>query len=392
MASPVNTSVKFFTSDMVGAPAGFSGTVGSGLPVIHACLVTGFGTVTLTSLVVSGGIATATFPTTHSAVPESVVLISGVTNRTELNGEQKILTKVGNTVTFATAEPNSTATGTITMGMAPLGWTRPFTGANLAVYRAPDVDGTRFFLRIDDTVAADMRVVGYETMSAISTGSNLFPTAAQQVGGLYWPKSDAVSSTTNPWMIIGDGKRFYLCVATYFAVNSAFESCYSFGFGDFTSYKATVDSFAAFLCGSINAAAWTGHLGFLAPAVDTSLSLTRSAAGAVGAVSADRINSLSGSAGGVSGSSNALGPFPGVSDSLILTFTIIGETITTNGPRGRVAGVWLTPQSLQLTDFVKNDLVVGASETVGRKLLVVPIGSGQGSTGTAMFVDITGPW
>ena len=54
-------SVKWFTSDMRGAPV-VSGTAGTLIAMLDACLVTGFGVVTATSVTVSGGVATATLP------------------------------------------------------------------------------------------------------------------------------------------------------------------------------------------------------------------------------------------------------------------------------------------------------------------------------------------
>lgn len=50
----MSTAVKFFHSEMPSAPV-LSGTAGSLLAILDACLVNGWGLMTATSVVVSGG-------------------------------------------------------------------------------------------------------------------------------------------------------------------------------------------------------------------------------------------------------------------------------------------------------------------------------------------------
>ena len=59
MASPVDTSVKFFNENLPDAPV-LNGVAGSLIGLLTACMVTGFGLRTAVSLVVSGGVATLT--------------------------------------------------------------------------------------------------------------------------------------------------------------------------------------------------------------------------------------------------------------------------------------------------------------------------------------------
>lgn len=88
------------------------------------------------------------------------------------------------------------------------GWTKEFSGTNLAVYRAPS--GLRHYFRVDDTGGADARIRGYETMSGVSTGTGPFPTDAQVSGGLYLRKSDTANSTVRGWMIIASDTGVYM--------------------------------------------------------------------------------------------------------------------------------------------------------------------------------------
>lgn len=391
MASPVDTSVKIFYSTMSGAPQGFQGVIGSALPVILACLVTGFDEVTLTSLTVSSGVATATFPSTHSAVPHSIVLIDGAGGAGfgVLNGEQKVVTRVGNTVTFATTAPDGTATGPITMKMAPAGWTQEYTGTNLLALRPGDVSGNRHYLRLQDTATTTLRALGYESMSAISTGVGQFPTTAQLSGGCYWPKSDAANSTPNPWMIVADGKRMYLGVATGYSTSPTYTAMNLVMFGDFTPYKKTADSFSTLLSlGGSAALGWDGTLGY--GAVTGVGWSPRPYTGVGTSVSMNALNSLGMS--GVSGQTSSFGNYPGLADGLYLSKTLVAHDLATSGPRGSLPGLWLTPQYLSAGTFVMGDLVTGGGETAGRTLAAMLVAnSSTGAAGAVMF-DVTGPW
>jgi hypothetical protein len=132
----MSTKTKFFTSAASGAPV-LTGQAGSLLGLLDACLVTGYGLLTATSVVVAGGVATATFATPHSALADMVILVAGATP-SGLNGEQRVIAHSGNTLTFPTAVADGTATGVITVRVAPLGWTNPFTGTNKTAYKMVD--------------------------------------------------------------------------------------------------------------------------------------------------------------------------------------------------------------------------------------------------------------
>lgn len=57
------------------------------------------------------------------------------------------------------------------------GWDIAFTGTNLRAYRSQT--GNRFYLRLDDTQARYARLRAYRAMTAVSTGTNQFPTNTQ---------------------------------------------------------------------------------------------------------------------------------------------------------------------------------------------------------------------
>ncbi|MDD2610647.1 MAG: hypothetical protein PHX60_13355 [Giesbergeria sp.] len=207
------TSVKHFHSAMNGAPV-LNGVAGSIIAVLEACLVTGLGLQSVATLVVSGGVATANFASGHSFEPDTIALIDGAAPA-GLNGEKRIISTTTNSVTFAAPGiSDQTATGTITAKLAPAGWEKAFSGTNLAAFRSLAVESTRMFLRVDDTGTTNARVVGYESMSDINTGTGPFPTTTQISGGGWWPKANAANATARAWTVIADSKGGILHVHT----------------------------------------------------------------------------------------------------------------------------------------------------------------------------------
>lgn len=227
-------NVKIFRSTDYDAPALY-GNAGFLIPVLDACLVNGYGTNNISSLTHDSGTVTATTAIAHMLTTGSRQTIAGA-NEAGYNGEF-IITVTG-TYTFtyqAGGISASIATGSITTKSAGAGWTKPFSGTNLAAYR-PGA-GSRLFLRINDTTTQAARCVGYESMSDIDTGNNPFPSAAQFAGGLYWAKSSTADATNaRPWIIIADDKTVYMWVN--YNGSSTFTDTPVHCFGDFTSYKA----------------------------------------------------------------------------------------------------------------------------------------------------------
>ena len=91
-----------------------------------------------------------------------------------------------------------------------LGWTKPFSGVNKAVYQMPP-GSNGHFLRVDDTdgsSGSNARLVGYETMSSLDVGTGAFPTDAQVPGGDYAYKGGAESGKY--WAFFGSGAFFHL--------------------------------------------------------------------------------------------------------------------------------------------------------------------------------------
>lgn len=228
-----DTSVKLFRSINAGAPT-ISGTAGSLIPVLDACLVNGFGQVTLDTLIIVDNVATGTVNAGHGFTMTgnagTVILVEGATP-TELNGEWRIASvNSAQIFTFITSGiADQTATGTITAKRAPAGFSKVFSGTNKAVYRSNNPLGNRLYLRVDDSTTTYASLIMYETMSSVDAGTGPAPIS----GSLYTGKSSAASAAARQWTIIADSQLFYLLVDSENSGGFA-GVCH---FGDISSYK-----------------------------------------------------------------------------------------------------------------------------------------------------------
>jgi hypothetical protein len=388
----MGTQVKYFHSAMSGAPT-LNGTAGTLIAVLDACLVNGFGSQTASSVVVASNVCTVTLPTTPAAEIDTVIRISGVTSPSTLNGDWRVTAISGNTISFATSGiSDQTATGTIAVKMAPLDWAKALSGTNLAAYRSGDVGGTRMYLRVDDTTAQYARVVGYETMSDISTGTGPFPTSAQLSGGLYWLKANSTATTARGWTLIGDGKTFYLHVHTATTSQGACGTIYHFG--DHVSTKAG-DAYACYITGDTADVSTTTAVGS-----SGTVGITNNGTGKyrprqyTGLGSSVSITQYfeSYSYFGTSNSGYSGGVFPNAPDNSLL-LTRVSLTNSSN-QYGTLRGMWVCPQAAG-PSFSWRDKVAGYGNLAGRKLLAIKGAGDPASTSTSSgvtFFDITGDW
>lgn len=236
-----DTSVKFYLSGHTGLGA-IGNSAGTGITFLDKVLVNGFNSVSVSTLVVADNVATVTTSTAHNMGLDSnvgkVITIEGATP-SALNREWRIAT-VPNTTsfTFVTADiSNQTATGTITAKRSPLGFEKVWSGTNKAVYRTLSLDGTRLYLRVDDSSTTAAVIKGYLAMTDIDTGTEPIPTTTT-----YWYKSNQTSSAQ---ICVGDSRAFYILSQT----NSNGNWGGGMYFGDFASPFSDADAFCAGLLG-----------------------------------------------------------------------------------------------------------------------------------------------
>jgi hypothetical protein len=128
----------------------------------------------------------------------------------------------------------SWTTNPLVATLSVTGWSLPFAVvANQAAYQQGG--GNQFYLNVNDNgtgSANAARIRGYEAMTALATGTGLFPTAAQFANGLFVAKSDAADASARAWVVLADDRTVYI-----FAF-AAFSRWYAVMIGDVFSAVA----------------------------------------------------------------------------------------------------------------------------------------------------------
>lgn len=387
----MTTQTKHFTSAMANGPA-LSGTAGALIAVLDAVLVNGFGLQAVSSIVVAGDIATVTTGSAHSHALHSVALIDGALPA-GLNGEKRVLSVTTNTFTFATTGiTDQTATGTITTKVAPAGWTKPFSGTNIAVYRGNTVTGTGMYLRVDDTSTINATVRGYESMTDATVGYGAFPTTTQLAAGDYMVKSTVASAAVRPWTIFADDRGFF-----YFCKNgdTALEHKNHY-FGDILSLKSN-DPYGCVLRAYASAPPTNATLNGSSFAVSdanfsaTGLYAPRAANALGGAVLLHNTPLLMA---GLALYGSALGAVGLVYPSQVDNGLQLGPVLIYNalGTRGTYPGLLVTNQNVG-DSFASNSLVLGTGTQAGKIYMAMRCDDiSAGGNRPTVFIDITSAW
>ena len=210
----INTTVRWFHSSMAGAPQ-IMGVAGELIAILDACLLTGFAVKSVSTLVVTGGVATATIPSGCDFEVYSVVNITGA-SIAELNGDWRVTAATGTSVSFAaTGIADGTATGTMTIKRSPPpSWQKPFSTATAGAYRSTRVGGTGCYFYIDDSITGASQyntVRGYENMTAIDAGVRPFPVFDSTTTSFTWKKTNTTTAAQLPrkWTLVADDGLFY---------------------------------------------------------------------------------------------------------------------------------------------------------------------------------------
>lgn len=400
MTSPVDTTVKFFREDFPGAPV-LNGVAGSLIGLLDACLCTGFGLRSATSLVVSGGVATLTLASDakNANLLRSVVLVDGVTGAlTALNGEQRVTFASSTELKFATAAADGTATGTITVKTAPAGWEKKFPGTNTAAFKSLDVTSLGAHLWVNDAGTLNANVRLYEAMTGVDAGTGAAPTVAESSTGGFWTKSNSANTNANRWDLFADSRGGYYCPVPASGGNTNSVGQASYFFGDVLAYKSG-DAFAAAVFGAASAPGAAVSYGSVLFAGQGGASLMsrflRSYTGVGSAVSAYAVP-MSGSGSTASGADGQQGTFPAPTDGGLRLSKIQCTEAAVSGAtailRGGMPGVYYCPQTGLHTSFQRGDVVAFGAKTI--YTVYAGGNSSDISTSTAGrgFVDITGPW
>ena len=233
--------VVWYHSTETGAPT-MNNAAGSLIAVLDACLITGFRQQTLTGMVVAGNVATATL-SGHGYANQMMVEISGA-GISALNGRKLITVTESGTFTFpapGVADTNPVG-GTIVAKRSPLGWTKPASGTNLAIYARSDVGAATQYLRVDDTGASPAgSTYAYLSLLESYTDTSTYTSAANG----YWLKG-ANNTTPKHWILVGDSRTFYLWTEDSTYTFNTYGGVHPQGFGDIVSFRAG-DAYRSFI-------------------------------------------------------------------------------------------------------------------------------------------------
>lgn len=359
-------AVFIFKSTDTGAPS-VSGEVDKLRALFQALLVDGYNSHTSgLSIARSGSTATVT-KTSHGYVTGQVIR-NGGWDQTEYNIDAVVTVTGANTYTYAVSgSPATPGTGTGTAKVCPLDWTQPYTGTNKGAFKMRTASN-QFYLRVDDSNAQNTQVRGYETMTDVDTGTNLFPTNAQiTVGsGLYFYKSSAASSTARAWKCWSNGKFIILVVNT-----DGSNLWTPFLFGDFVSYKSG-DAYNCLCNANATSSATTNtnvNSGYIAPSADIGAAghyIARAHGGASGAITSSKVAEYrcapnSSSAQQIGSLASATYPAP-IEGGVIFGPVFLSESqVLANGYRGRVPGLYAPAHQRPVTS---GDTFSGASGTI----------------------------
>jgi hypothetical protein len=388
-----NPMIHYFQHTQPGAPQ-LTGQAGSIIAILNACLLNGFNLRTLTGITRDGAVATVIADAGHGFKNGDVVHIAGA-NQSAYNGRMRIRDVTTNSFKFDVAgDPQTPATGTITAKIASLDWEGVYSATNKAVYRSKDPSTSRLFLRVDETPLAGDINYGRGTLSCIV---QLWETLADIDNGtgkseVLWRKSSRQDAVVRPWILIGDQKRFWLCVAW----NENYPSRYvPYVLGDFASFKAG-DPYSCVLGGYAELGytwhdpatnQWLDDVGGVGAAIGVSgIVIPRDYSLLGGTTTVGWVSGVGGQSFIGMGATNLVYPNP--ADNGIFVMPLLIQEKTGPSLRGRVPGLLAPLHSI--TAIEPTRLPGFLLDSSLRDLLIVPACTANGAAKLAF--DLTGPW
>lgn len=119
-----------------------------------------------------------------------------------------------------------------------LGWTREFGTAAVAAWRMSTTEpgSSGAYLKVWNEGGGNSAFArGYKTMSSLNVGENETPTVAM-TDRPTWSPSDQNNSAARGWILIGDGRTFYINILTNGTSWTNDSQCVILGFGDYDHF------------------------------------------------------------------------------------------------------------------------------------------------------------
>lgn len=364
----------FFNTDGLG---NLQNAAGQLVTILDQVLVNGGPSIAISSITRSGTTATVTTTSPHNLNPtvsatfERRLTVSGA-SQSDYNVEAVCTITGASTFTYQVANsPTTPATGTPVAKLTALGWTIAFTATNKRSYLQGS-GSNGFYFDVDDSVGGYANVRGYETMTAVGTGSNPFPTVAQQATSTIYKSNGAV---TREFVIAGNSK----CLRIWTPPNGIFTtgggSLMDFGdvvtevsgdvYGTTISTRADTEvtnGYSAFAMTSSVTATVTGrYVARLATGVGTSI-----AAGVHGDSAKNNGSVVLGTGACAYPAQNG--------GAYIAPLTLHNNS----SPRGILPGIYDICHNKPFTNF---DTFAGNGVYVGKKFIAININGSTGSAG-----------
>jgi hypothetical protein len=370
-----------------GAPT-LNNVAGSFIAVLDAFLVNGWNS-TSTGWTAAYNTGVITYTKTGHGMPVGakgvVCTITGFSPSGYNKASQTFTVTDANNMTIASADPGGAATGTATVLRSPLGWTKAFSGTNLASYQMAAGSNQRY-LGVDDTTTTQARVRGFLSMTAAgvaaASGTEPFPTDGQLSGGGYCWKG---SAGTVPYIVVSDGKM------VHFQVQQTNTTVVGGGmrFGDFYS-RLTGDVYNTMIVADIAASATLTNIrmwNLLATMGATSgCFVLRPYTGIAGSLAAGQVtDTLRVAAATEMGTAGATYPHP-IEGGMVLAPVWLSEGSAANGCRGTIPGLW-NPCHVRPANHLDTFSGVGGT-SLANKTFIMGVGGGAG----CQALEITDTW
>jgi len=128
-------------------------------------------------------------------------------------------------------------------------WTKPFANAgNIGCY-TPGAGAMQSLVVNDNGPGVgtfkEARLSGFETLTSVSTGNRVFPTAAQGIGFVVGRKSASADAVARQWIVCADSSTAYVFVLT----GDTASTYYAFMFGDIYAAGGSADAYRTMLIG-----------------------------------------------------------------------------------------------------------------------------------------------
>jgi hypothetical protein len=229
--------VKWFASEMQGAPSLGDDKDGALAALLKAVLVTGFGSLTINALAFDAakGWAVATFSGGHAYLQDSVIQVDGV-SPAAYNGEHRVMQVSTTQVWFEIDGGNPGAVGSgaaMTMKVAPLGWTITHESGDgkIFIVRPTNVsESGNVSFRIDNSAwsgwSANNGYGSFTYLAKVAMVEDVVDLNTYTIiSDARWPATQRYSNKA--WDMVGDSQMLYW-LPSLTAVN--YQSVFCFGY------------------------------------------------------------------------------------------------------------------------------------------------------------------